>query len=126
MSTQTNDELPPNPLEKVVNGITFILNTETKCIYHHVKLQSPDKRREIDQQAIWGILDNLDRLKLSVQDKKIGLTIDVMEYKPTPFDEPLIRIEYRYTGSLASTDGIDWEELTDWLLTHALHQFKHQ
>lgn len=69
MITQTNDDLPANPLEKTVNGITFILNTETKCIYHHVKLQVSDKRSKIDQQTTWGILDNLDKLKLSIQDK---------------------------------------------------------
>lgn len=118
MSTKTNDELPPNPLEKTINGIRFSIEEQTgpfTIITHYLSLDaSPVMRRKIIE-----ILQHIACYELAL--KKPSLRVDVTEWQ-----DRVIRIEYGYTGSLVGADKIDWEELTDWLLTHALHQFKHQ
>lgn len=110
---QRNKALPTS-IEKPVNRIAFSIQDETNIIFHYVLIDaSPKMRCEIVEQ--------LEEIKYLLIHKKTGLAVNVIEWQ-----ERLIRIEYHYSNALVGADKIDWQELTDWLMTQALQRFSHE
>lgn len=114
MGNQINDDLPANPLEKVVNRVGFSIQEQVTKVIQYVSIDaSPVMRRKI--------IDCIKQVSYGATSNKPSLCIEISEWQ-----ERFIKIEYGYTGALVGANKIDWEESTNWLLTHALHQFKHQ
>lgn len=113
MNDQVKNALPSS-IEKTVNRIAFSIQAETKSVFHYVLIDaSPKMRCEIVEQ--------LEEIKYLLIQKKTGLAIDIDEWQ-----ERMIRIEYQYSSALVGADKINWQELTDWLMTQALQRFSHE
>lgn len=111
---QTNNALPSS-IGKVVNQIAFSVQIEEHTVSHYVMLDaSPKMSRQIH--------DHLMKIAISVMNKKPALSITCYEEK----QGELLLIQYRYSGALVGADKIDWQELTDWLMTQALQRFSHE